>query len=237
MEFRERLMATLRAIRPVLAEETLVVGSEVPNLLQPAAAVPLVVSKDVDIGVLVSGHARVRDVLRGVRGFRRSTDEPSVLIPQGDLLEVNFVGIDPRLRDVSESYAIEDVELPLLVFGSLSVVLPGRERDIEGVRMRLPETGGLLAEKLLTERSGPKGDRDLLVALGLVLVAEPADERLLCELYRSFGPDCRYQMRSNLTILSLMEGLPGMPDPTGHRGAVARLLRTLEAEESSGPAT
>lgn len=37
--FRDRLVATIRAARPVLETEgVLVVGSEVPNLLEPGAA-------------------------------------------------------------------------------------------------------------------------------------------------------------------------------------------------------
>jgi len=45
VEFRERLLATLRAIRPVLeVPGILVVGSEVPNLIEPRAASTLVVS-------------------------------------------------------------------------------------------------------------------------------------------------------------------------------------------------
>jgi hypothetical protein len=44
--FRERLVATIRAARPVLETEgVLVVGSEVPNLLEPGAASTLVVSQ------------------------------------------------------------------------------------------------------------------------------------------------------------------------------------------------
>jgi hypothetical protein len=39
VSFRDRLLATLRAARPILgAPGVLVIGSEVPNLLQPGAA-------------------------------------------------------------------------------------------------------------------------------------------------------------------------------------------------------
>jgi hypothetical protein len=41
VDFRSRLIATLRAVRPVLDEPgVLVLGSEVPNLLQEGAARP-----------------------------------------------------------------------------------------------------------------------------------------------------------------------------------------------------
>jgi hypothetical protein len=51
--FRDRLLATIRAARPVLEDPgVLVVGSEVPNLLEPGAAATLVVSQDLDISLL-----------------------------------------------------------------------------------------------------------------------------------------------------------------------------------------
>lgn len=56
MEFHDRLMGTLRAIMPVLQEPgVLVVGSEIPNLLQIGP--PLLISHDVHVGVPVSVHA------------------------------------------------------------------------------------------------------------------------------------------------------------------------------------
>ena len=54
MTFRERLIGTLRQLQPVLEEPgVLVVGSEVPNLLQQDAASTLVVSQDVGLAVPV----------------------------------------------------------------------------------------------------------------------------------------------------------------------------------------
>ena len=105
MEFRQRLLATLRAIQPVLEESgVLVLGSEVPNLLEAGAASTLVISQNVDIAVLVSAHARVKGRLIAVRGLSPSPDEPSVWIPEtDDMIEVNFIGMDPTLRDPTES--------------------------------------------------------------------------------------------------------------------------------------
>ena len=61
MAFRDRLLATIRAARPVLETSgVLVVGSEVPNLLEPGAAATLVVSQGLDLGVPVSCHAAVK---------------------------------------------------------------------------------------------------------------------------------------------------------------------------------
>jgi hypothetical protein len=52
--FRDRLLGTLRQLQPVLdVPGVLVVGSEVPNLLQPDAASTLVVSQDVDLALPV----------------------------------------------------------------------------------------------------------------------------------------------------------------------------------------
>lgn len=232
MTFRERLAATIRAARPVLEEPgVLVVGSEVPNLLEPGAAATLVLSKDLDVGVPVDRHAAVKRRLDELVGLRPSKEEPSVWLPESPgLLEVNFVGLDPTL-DPEEAYLLEDDRLPLLVFGALSLVSPGAEIEIEGTRVRLPGVPGLLLEKLVTERTGEKGDRDLLVALALLSVGRPDDLDTFDEQYRRLRPDLRHAIRSNLTILSLLQPRPGMPDPTDRRADVAALLRRLEAGE------
>ncbi len=137
--FRDRLLATIRAARPVLElPDVLVVGSEVPNLLQPQAAATLVVSQDLDIGVPVGRHAEVKRRLSDLRELRPSQDEPSVWTPTSPgLLEVNFVGIDPN-QDPAEAYVLEDEQLPLLVFGALSLLSAGAELEIEGTRVRFP---------------------------------------------------------------------------------------------------
>jgi hypothetical protein len=91
-------------------------------------------------------------------------------------LELNFVGMDPA-QDPTEAYVLEDDRLPLLVFGALSLVAPGAEIEIEGTRVPLPRPAGLLLEKLITDRTGEKGERDLLVALGLLSTSAPDDLR------------------------------------------------------------
>jgi hypothetical protein len=236
MTFRDRLAATIVAARSVLeAPEVLVVGSEVPNLLEQDAASTLVVSQDLDIGVPVACHADVKRRLPQLRSsFAPSAEEPSVWTPRSpDLLEVNFVGID-RSRDPADAYVLEDDELPLLVFGALSLVEAGVELEVAGTRVRLPRVAGLLLEKLVTDRSGEKGDRDLLVALALLMTATAADLDELGAGYLGLRPELRHAVRSNLTVLSLLEPRPGMPDPGPHRGAVAAVLRRLERLEG-GP--
>ena len=126
---------------------------------------------------------------------------------------------------------LEDAQLPLLVFGALSLVSPGPEIEIEGTRVRLPRPAGLLLEKLVTDRTGEKGERDLLVALGLLLTAGPTDLDELEDAYRRLRPELRQAVRSNLTVLSLLAPRAGMPDPRPRRAEVAALLRWLEAGE------
>jgi hypothetical protein len=232
VEFRERLFATLRALAPVLREDVLIVGSEVPNLL-PGPAVDLVVSQDVDIGVPVAVHPRVRERVRALAEFRRSPEEPSVLLGEGGLLEVNFVGIDGRLSSLEESYVLEDPELPLLVLGNLGLLRPGGRTEAGGLCLPLPEPTGLVLEKLLTERSGVKGERDLLVALALFARPGALDEAALRTRLGALGREQLELIRTNLALLSLMEPHAGMPDPVPHRELVRRLLRTVE--ELLGP--
>lgn len=229
VSFRDRLLATLRAARPVLeVPGVLVVGSEVPNLLQPDAAATLVVSQDLDVGVPVSGHAAVKRRLDELHEFAPSEDEPSVWTPRSSgLLELNFVGMDPD-QDPAEAYVLEDDRLPLLVFGALSLLSPGTELEIEGARVPLPRPAGLLLEKLITDRTGEKGERDLLVVLGLLEAAALPDLEELDQAYRRLRPELRHAVRSNLTILSLLGPRDGMPDPRSRRAAVAGLLRRLE---------
>lgn len=230
VEFRRRLLRTLETIQPVLDESgVLVVGSEVPNLLEPNSAATLVVSQDVDVGVPVQRHASVKERLRSVRRLHPSVEEPSVWVPDAtDLIEVNFVGMDPTLEDASEAYILEDSELPIIVFGALSLVRPGPPVHVEGLTIPVPRVAGLLVEKLLTDRSAEKGERDLLVALALLVLAREDDLAEIDETYAALAPELRHAVRSNLTILSLMEPRPGMPDPGPHRGRIAGLLRRLE---------
>jgi hypothetical protein len=230
VDFRDRLLETLRSARPVLeVPGVLVVGSEVPNLLQPGAASTLVVSQDVDIAVPITSHSEVKRRLPELHDLHPSVEEPSVWVPKRpELLEVNFLGRDPSLQDGSETYVLEDPELPLLVFGALGLVEPGTSLEIEGLTVPLPRIAGLLLEKLVTDRSGEKGDRDLLVALGLLLLASPGDLTELEHRYRTLSPEARHTVSSNLSVLSLLPERSGMPDPTNERQRIAAILRRLE---------
>ncbi len=206
------------------------VGSEVPNLLEPGAASTLVVSQDVDVGVLVTEHRSVKARLDRIHGFRPAPEEPSVWLPESpEMIEVNFLGIDPA-RAVGDAYMVEDDVLPLMVFGALSLVRPGEVLDLDGVRVRLPRPAGMLLEKLVTDRTGEKGDRDLLVALGVIQTASAADiEEALAE-FRRLSSEVRHSVRSNLTLLSLLAPRAGMPDPRPERARVAALLARLDDE-------
>lgn len=235
MSFRDQLLATLRAVQPILrVPGVMVVGSELPNLLEPGAASTLVVSRDVDLAVPVAAHGEVKARLPEIQGLRPSPDEPSVWLPEHPgLIEVNFIGRDDALADPEASYVLEDQELPLLVFGAISLAGRGRPTRIEEVELVLPSLGGLLLEKLLTERSSAKGDRDLLVAAGLLLQAGSEDLAEVDAIYRRLRPELRHAVRANLALLSLLPARDGMPDPERARPTVAGLLRRLEALEAT----
>jgi len=236
VSFRDRLLTTIRAARPILDQgEVLVVGSEVPNLLEPGAAATLIVSQDLDVGVPVGSHAAVKQRLDRLRDFQPSPEEPSVWTPRSpELLELNFVGMDPS-QDPAEAYVLDDDRLPLMVFGPLSLVAPGMPVLIEGMAVPLPRLAGLFLEKLVTDRTGDKGERDLLVALGLLAVAGAGDADEIEQVYRSLRPELRHTVRSNLTILSLLAPRAGMPDPGPRRAEVAALLNRLEAGDQELP--
>jgi hypothetical protein len=230
MSFRDQLLATLRAMQPVLSVPgVLVIGSEVPNLLEKGAASTLVVSEDVDIGIPIANHAAVVERLVDVRGLHPSLSEPSVWVPDtADLIEVNFVGMDAS-ADLSEPARVfEDPKLPLLVFAYLSFLREGRTLDVDGIRVPTPKPAGLMLEKLVTERSGIKGDRDLMVVLGLLITASSEDILELQAQAGALPADLQQAVLSNLTVMSLMEPVADMPDPTKHRELIHHLLQLLE---------
>jgi hypothetical protein len=131
--------------------------------------------------------------------------------------------------DPIDTYEKPDDRLPLMVFGPLSLLVPGVPVDADGLRVPVPRPAGLALEKLVTDRTGEKGDRDLLVVAGLLQLMSPADRAELEAQYRVLPPELRHQIRSNLSILSLLPTRPGMPDPQPMRAKVADLLQRLEA--------
>lgn len=141
--------------------------------------------------------------------------------------------MDSDLEDAADAYVREDSELPLLVFGGLSFLEPAPPVEVEGLTVPVPRVAGLLLEKLLSERTSIKGERDLLVALALILVANDDDLDELTDLYRTLRPEQRYSVRSNLSLLSLMAPHPDMPDPRPQRARVAELLRRLESRQDT----
>lgn len=232
--FRDRLLATLRAVEPVLeVPGVLVAGSEVPNLLEANAAATLVVSQDVDLAIPIAAHEAVKARLDRITRLVPSPDEPSVWVPRPEapeLIEVNFIGLDPAIVEPIDTYEKEDHRLPLMVFGPLSLLTAGDVVEIDGLRIPLPQPAGLALEKLVSDRTGEKGDRDLLVVAGLLTTMTPADLDQLEHAYRRLPTELRHQVRSNLSILSLLDARPGMPDPRTHRTAVDALLRRLEPQ-------
>lgn len=229
--FRERLLATLRAVEEILeVPGVLVAGSEVPNLMEADAASTLVVSQDVDLAIPIAVHAEVKARLDRISLLVPSPEEPSVWVPRGGddtLIEVNFIGLDPSIVDPMDTYERADDRLPLMVFGPLSLLIPGPIVEVDGLRIPLPEPAGLALEKLVSDRTGEKGDRDLLVVAGLLahMTADQLDE--LERAYRELSPELRHQVRSNLTNLSLLDIRAGMPDPRPQRPVIDALLQRL----------
>ena len=144
------------------------------------------------------------------------------------LIEANFLGLDPRIRDASETYVLEDPDLPLMVFGPLGLLRPGPVVELEGLRVPLPRSADLMAEKLLTDRTDEKGARDLLVVAGMLIAATPADSDELVRIAVGLSAESRHAICSALTVLSLMEGRAGMPDPAPVREMVTYLLSRIE---------
>jgi hypothetical protein len=225
--FRDRLLATLRAVEPILeVPGVLVAGSEVPNLMEADAAATL------DLAIPVEVHDEVKARLERITRLVPSAEEPSVWVPRPEaheLIEVNFIGLDRSIVDPMDTYEKEDDRLPLMVFGPLSLLTAGAIVEIDGLRIPLPQPAGLALEKLVSDRTGEKGDRDLLVVAGLLATMAPADLDQLERECLGLPADLRHQVRSNLSILSLLDARPGMPDPRPHRPAVDGLLRRLEA--------
>src|SRR5438132_12472947 len=96
--------------------------------MEPGAAATLVVSQDVDLAVPVDAHQAVKERLDQIVGLVPSTDEPSVWVPRADradLIELNFLGLDPSIVDPMDSYEKPDDRLPLMVFGPLSLLSEG----------------------------------------------------------------------------------------------------------------
>ncbi|MBZ0118635.1 MAG: hypothetical protein K8H88_16645 [Sandaracinaceae bacterium] len=205
---------------------------EVLYLLEAGAASTLVVSQDVDLAIPVEAHAEVRARLDRIRGLGPSSDAPSIWVPlpeRPDLIEVNFIGVDHTILDPIDTYERPDDRLPLMVFGPLSLLRPAAPIEADGLRIPVPRAAGLALEKLVTDRTGEKGDRDLLVVAGLLSTMSAADVDELAHTYQELPAELRHQVRTNLSILSLIEARPSMPDPGPHRATVATLLVRLEA--------
>jgi hypothetical protein len=105
--------------------------------------------------------------------------------------------------------------------------------SVEGLSVPVPRPAGLTLEKLVTDRTGEKGERDLLVALGLLMLAKPQDLDELVDVHRTLSPELRHTVRSNLTVLSLMKTHAHMPDPKVERARVAARLSRLDAAQKA----
>ncbi|MEM9696728.1 MAG: hypothetical protein AAGA56_29595 [Myxococcota bacterium] len=80
----------------------------------------------------------------------------------------------------------------------------------------------------MSDRTAVKGERDLLVVLGMLLTSDALVLERVVHRYRMLPDELQHAVRSNLTILSLARPHAGMPDPGEHRELVANLLIRLE---------
>jgi hypothetical protein len=152
MAFRDRLFATIRAARPVLEDPgVLVVGSEVPNLLEPGAAATLVVSQDPDIGVAVDRRAAVKRRLpERLLHFQPSPDEPSVWTPRspGLLMTAGPADLDEldgayrRLRPELQHTVRSGLTLLSLMEARTGMPDPRPRRAAVAALLRRLESGG-----------------------------------------------------------------------------------------------
>ncbi len=62
-----------------------------------------------------------------------------------------------------------------------------------------------------------------------------SDFEELEEQFAELPAELRYAVRSNLTVLSLMQGMDGMPDPKDQRARIAEFLARLEELEVESP--
>jgi hypothetical protein len=134
MTLRDRLFATVAAARAVIEEPgILIVGSEVPNFLQPGAASTLVVSQDSDIGVTPPPRARGRvmsaTLERRVRQYRSR-----MLIRAFDYRQRHHAGgVWFRLRRLlagsSQAYVVSEHEAAQLRNEGFRVDPVGRELE------------------------------------------------------------------------------------------------------------
>ena len=118
--------------------------------------------------------------------------------------------------------------LALMVFGPLGLLRPGPVVEVDGLRVPLPRPADLMAEKLVSDRTGEKGARDLLVVAGLLGTATATELDELVSVTRGLSPESRHAVCSNLTLLSLIAPRVGMPNPLPFRQSVTELLARIE---------
>ena len=121
-----------------------------------------------------------------------------------------------------------------MVFGTLALVTPGAEVEAGGHAGPVASSRGADARETDWRSDRRKGDRDLLVALGLLSLMGPDDLDEFVVQVRRLRPELRHAVHSNLTILSLLEPRAGMPDPTHQRREVSALLGRLERAMGAG---
>ncbi|MEW5692344.1 MAG: hypothetical protein AB1765_03500 [Candidatus Hydrogenedentota bacterium] len=205
ISFRTKLLNTLKILKDILPH-TIIIGSEVPNLIRINKKVDLFVSEDIDVGIPVLKFKIIKSgIKRLLKKYYVSRDEPSILCPKtNELLEINFLGIDKNLDDLDDVYIFRDGLVSFIVFGTLSLI-KGKKVSINGMKVILAEPASLLVEKLLTERSHIKGERDIIVAGLLLEVIDIKKEmKHILAMINALNKDKRYLIQDNLSTLILI---------------------------------
>ncbi|MBE7439598.1 MAG: hypothetical protein HS115_14165 [Spirochaetales bacterium] len=198
-------MNTLRDLRPV-ADQVIVIGSEVPNLSRIHSGADLFVSQDIDLAVPIENLERTDEQIPMLfEHYRQSSDEPSILLPRDDArLEINFLGVDFRSQDLDDISLHRGRHISFLAFGTLTLIKPV-DLTIEKHRFRVAEHRSLFLEKILTERSSIKGERDLYVAaLVFKEIQSPQEIIHMREDILALDSERKFFASDNLASLILM---------------------------------
>lgn len=197
--FRDKLLATVKALLPALGKDGWIVGSEVPNLhllARRPRARGLFVSEDVDVAF--SRRATAHRIRR-LPGWKAAPQQPSVLLPKDASrhIEINLLRLDP---DLPLDEAAVDREGGFVAFGTLNLLRPERIR-IGGFYLPVASLASIAVEKLATARSGPKGLRDLEVAFLAIRLLDAEGRKEVAREVRALPEEFRRHAAANAAAL------------------------------------
>lgn len=204
IRFKQKLLNTLDILKNI--PEIIIIGSEIPNIIYLSENIDelnLFVSQDIDIGIPVELADKIIERLTNLLEFYfKSNDEPSVLIPKSvEYLEINFLGIDKKLKNLDDVYIFENKNLSFMVFGNLSLI-ERQEILLAGTKFFIAEPVSLIFEKLLSERNYIKLERDLYVAALLLNNINFTEQRnRIITIFNKFDNERKLLILDNLIFL------------------------------------